>query len=111
MLQPTSPIRDDDLIDQCIKRFKEVNSDCLGTGYNKKIKIYGSNNNTPRQIMKGEFIEDGNVYVMKKELIESGRWTGGKIEYFELGGDQSYQIDTELDFFILENFFANLKTL
>lgn len=102
VLQPTSPIRDDDLIDRCITRFKEANADCLGTGYNCKIKIYGANNNTPRQAMEGEFVEDGNVYVMKKELIRSGKWTGGKIEYFELGGDQSYQIDTELEFFILE---------
>tara|TARA_Y100001960_G_C14770789_1_gene879868 strand:- start:2869 stop:4014 length:1146 start_codon:yes stop_codon:yes gene_type:complete len=103
VLQPTSPIRDDDLVDRCIAQFKEKKSDCLGTGFNYAIKVYGANNNTPRQAMKCEFVEDGNVYVMKKELIKTGKWTGGKIEYFELGGDQSYQIDTELDFFILRN--------
>ena len=102
VLQPTSPIRDDDLIDRCISQFNETLADCLATGYYCKLSEYGSHDNLPRQKIDGFFYDDGNIYILKKELIQAGKWTGDRKEHFLLSGDQNYEIDSELDLYILE---------
>ena len=102
VLQPTSPIRSESLIDQCITRFIDKSADCLATGYYCKSKEYGTHNNRRRQDTKGFFYDDGNIYIMKKELIEAGEWAGGTMERFELVGSENYEIDNDLDFFIVE---------
>ena len=38
LLQPTSPVKDRDLIDRCIKRFQETGADNLATGFVCKFK-------------------------------------------------------------------------
>jgi len=102
VLQPTSPIRDDDLIDRCITYFQEQKLDCMATGFESKAKEYGTHDNMRRQDTEGVFVDDGNVYVIKADLIRKGQWTGGKMGRFELEGDQCYQVDTELEMFVLE---------
>src|SRR3989338_7231045 len=42
LLQPTSPVRDTNLIDKCIRRFRERGADTLATGFICKFMEYGT---------------------------------------------------------------------
>ena len=102
VLQPTSPIRDDDLIDKCISKFIEIKPDNLATGYYCKMREYGTYDNLSAQDMEGFFYDDGNVYVLRRELILEGKWTGKNIAKIPISREQNYEIDDEVDFFIIE---------
>ena len=102
VLQPTSPIRDDDLIDRCISEFLKAKADNLATGFYCKYKEFGTYDNLRRQDLKGFFYDDGNIYILTKKLILSGRWSGNKIEKFPISREQNYEIDDDADFFIVE---------
>ncbi len=101
VLQATSPIRDKDLIDKCIKQFLDTKSDSLATGFICKYKEYGKNN-LRRQDIKGFFYDDGNVYVIKADLIKKGDRYGKKIEKMEIDREQNAEIDDEFDFWLVE---------
>lgn len=101
VLQPTSPVRDKYLIDECIKRFKEKEADSLATGFICHYKEYGTNTKR-RQDIKGFFYDDGNVYVIKADLIRKGDRYGEKIEKMEISREQNAEIDDEFDFWLLE---------
>lgn len=101
LLQPTSPVRDNDLIDRCIKRFQEAGADSLGTGFICKACEYGTNTRR-RQDLKGFFYDDGSVYVIKAELIKKGKLFNKKIEKFIISKEENIDIDDEFDFWIAE---------
>jgi len=101
VLQATSPIRNDGLIDHCIKRFLDTGADSLATGFICKYLEYGTYN-LRRQDIKGFFYDDGNVYVLKADIIKDGRWYGNKIERIILDKEQSVDIDDEFDFWLAE---------
>lgn len=102
VLQPTSPIRDDDLIDRCISKFLEIKPDNLATGYYCKMREYGTYDNLRRQDLEGFFYDDGNVYVLRRDLISEGKWTGKNIAEMPISREQNYEIDDEVDFSIVE---------
>lgn len=102
VLQPTSPIRSNTLIDNCIEKFNKFNADNLATGYVCKFREFGSYDNLRRQDLKGFFYDDGNVYVLKRDLILSGKWSGNNIEKFFTKREENYEIDDHIDFFIVE---------
>ncbi len=79
LLQPTSPVREDGLIDNCIRRFQETKVDNLGTGFICKFMEYGTYTQR-RQDLKGFFYDDGNVYVIKSGLIKEGKTFGKNAE-------------------------------
>jgi len=101
ILQPTSPVRDRDLIDRCIKRFLETGADNLATGFICKFMEYGSYS-ARRQELKGFFYDDGNVYVIKSDLIKKGTLHGSKEERFEISKDQNFEIDNDFDMWLDE---------
>lgn len=101
LLQPTSPVRDKTIIDTCIKRFQDTGVDSLATGFICKFMEYGTYTQR-RQDLKGFFYDDGNVYVIKSDLIKSGRLTGSKIERVETTREQNIEIDDEFDFWMAE---------
>ena len=101
VLQVTSPIRNDGLIDSCIKRFLDIGADSLATGFICKYLEYGTYN-LRRQDIKGFFYDDGNVYIINAEIIKNGRWYGNKIERVILDKEQSVDIDDEFDFWLAE---------
>lgn len=103
VLQPTSPIRSDNLIDMCIERFIASKADNLATGFYCKYREFGTYDNLRRQDIQGFFYDDGNIYILKRELIQAGRWSGKKIEKYFTEPDENYEIDDELDFFIVDN--------
>ena len=82
----------------------EKSAGWLATGYYCKSKERGTHNNIRRQGTKSFFYDTGNIYILKKELIEVGEWASGTIERFELVGSKNYEIDGDLDFFIVEKF-------
>ncbi len=99
LLQATSPIRDTDLIDRCIRRFLDTDADSLATGFMCHYVEYGKNE-LRRQDIKGFFYDDGNVYVMKADLVRQGDRYGKRIERVLLDREQSVEIDDEFDFWL-----------
>jgi CMP-N-acetylneuraminic acid synthetase len=105
LLQATSPIRDPGLIDRCIERFLETEADSLATGFICKYVEYGQNE-LRRQDIPGFFYDDGNVYVMRADLIRQGDRYGKRIERMLIDRDQNVEIDDEFDFWLAEQVLA-----
>ena len=70
VLQPTSPLRDYNTIDECINEYINGEYDTLATGYYTKIIEYGTHQNIRRQDIKGFFYDDGNIYIINSDLIK-----------------------------------------
>jgi CMP-N,N'-diacetyllegionaminic acid synthase len=101
LLQATSPIRDESLIDSCIRKFMEADADSLATGFTCKYVEYGKND-LRRQDISGFFYDDGNVYVMKADLLRKGDRYGQRIERMIIDREQNLEIDEEFDFWLAE---------
>ena len=99
LLQATSPIRDADLIDRCIEKFLQSQADSLATGFICKYLEYGKISQI-RQEIPGFFYDDGNVYVIKADLIRRGERHGNRIERMLLDREQNVEIDDEFDFWL-----------
>ncbi|MBI2104110.1 MAG: acylneuraminate cytidylyltransferase family protein [Candidatus Omnitrophica bacterium] len=103
LLQATCPIRDEGLIDRCIARFLERGADSLATGFLCKYVAYGSNaQERRRQEIPGFFYDDGNVYVIRADLIRAGERYGAKREHVILDREQNLDIDDAFDFWVAE---------
>src|SRR5258708_14497008 len=103
ILQPTSPLRDRDLIDDCVKLYEKGQYSNLATGYWCKYREFGTHDNTRRQDYKGFFYDDGSVYILSRNLIEQKRWCGARTCRYAISRHQNYEIDDEIDFVILES--------
>lgn len=104
LLQATSPVRNPGLIDHCIKRFIDTGADSLATGFICKYVEYGRNE-LRRQDIQGFFYDDGNVYVIKADLVRKGDRYGTRIERVILDREQNVEIDDEFDFWLAEQVF------
>lgn len=102
LLQPTSPVRNSGLVDECIREFVENKHDSLATGFICKYVEYGKND-LNRQGIKGFFYDDGNVYVIKAGLIQKGDRYGKKIGRKIISRWENIDIDDEFDFWVAEN--------
>lgn len=105
LLQCTSPVREDGLIDDCINKFIKESADSLATGFNCFLQEWGSCDK-PRQEVKGFFHDDGNVYVLKADLIKKAKnpndiWGKKKVK-MEISKKHNFDIDDEIDFWINE---------
>lgn len=101
ILQPTSPVRSPGLIDTCIKRFRKKETDNLATGFICKFMEYGTCHQR-RQELKGFFYDDGNVYIIKSDLIRKGKLFGKSVQRVEIEREQNIEIDDEFDFWLAE---------
>ncbi len=101
LLQDTSPIRRPGLIDECIKEFKDNDYDSLATGFICDYIEYGKNQ-LRRQDIKGFFYDDGNVYVIKADIIKKGDRCGKKIGRKIISRWENVEIDDEFDFWLAE---------
>jgi N-acylneuraminate cytidylyltransferase len=99
LLQPTSPVRNEGLIDECVERFQQTGADSLATGFVCKYVEYGKND-LRRQDLEGFFYDDGNVYVMRADLVRQGDRYGTRIERVLIDKEQNIDIDDEFDFWI-----------
>lgn len=101
LLQPTSPIRDRDLVDRCIQQFLATGVDSLATGFVCKYVEYGKP--APRrQDIPGFFYDDGSVYVIRADLIRRSDRYGQKLGRVETDREQNVEIDDEFDFWLAE---------
>lgn len=101
LLQATSPIREPDLIDKCITRFIETGSDSLATGFVSRLTEYGSSTRR-RQDIEGFFCDDGNIYVIKSDLVLKGDRFGRRVERMVTSREQNIEIDDEFDLWLAE---------
>ncbi len=103
VLQATSPIRDHNLIDCCIKEFIDNEYDSLATGFicryveYKKVKV-----ELRRQDYNGFFYDDGNVYIIRADMITKGDRYGSKIGRKIISPWENVEIDDEFDFWVAE---------
>jgi N-acylneuraminate cytidylyltransferase len=101
ILQCTSPVRQDGLIDACITKFLKTGADSLATGFICKLFEWG-NYHGRRQDLHGFFHDDGNVYVVKAENIRKGNLWGEKMETLLISPEQNFEIDEIFDFWLNE---------
>ena len=111
VLQPTSPIRDENLVDECISIYNKGKYSNLATGFKCKNKEYGSHNNLRRQDVNGFFYDDGNVYVISRDLVLKGLWFGENFYCHEIPKHMNFEIDDFIDFIIIEALITNLKKI
>lgn len=101
LLQPTSPIRSEGLIDRCIKEFNKKKVNNLATGFICKYKEYGSYSQR-RQDLQGFFYDDGNVYVLRSSLIKQGKMFTNKAGRVITTREENIEIDEDFDFWLAE---------
>ena len=106
LLQATSPIRRGGLIDECIREFIDNEYDSLATGFTCKYIEYGKNNSR-RQDIEGFFYDDGNIYVIKADLIERGERYGEKIGRKVISRWENTEIDDKFDLWLGEQILRN----
>jgi CMP-N-acetylneuraminic acid synthetase len=106
LLQATSPIRRGGLIDECIREFIDNEYDSLATGFTCKFIEYGKGN-MRRQDIDGFFYDDGNIYVIKADLIERGERYGEKIGRKVISRWENTEIDDKFDLWLGEQILRN----
>jgi len=118
LLSPTSPIRRKEDIDNAIKQFKLKKLDsCFSASrlndfliwkYNKKIKKFKSinydfKNRGIRQNRELNYVENGSIYVFRRDLIKyKNNRIAGKIGMYLMNFWQSFEIDEKNDWKLLE---------
>lgn len=107
LLQCTSPIRSKGIIDECIKKFLANDYDSLATGFICKYVEYGKNE-LRRQDIEGFFYDDGNIYVIKADLIRHGDRYGNKIGRNIISRWENVEIDDQFDFWVAEQILRRL---
>ncbi len=117
-LQATSPIRRKNDIGDAIKTFYEGEYDSLfsmailedycmwkGQGSNLHSFSYDYKNRGRRQEREPLYLENGSIYIFKKDLFLSEKnRLGGKIGMYEMPFECSYEIDSPNDLMLCEYF-------
>ena len=101
VLAPTSPIRRDGLIDACIEKFLDEAADSLGTVHKDYSYEYGQDM-PRRQEIRPRLVDNGNVYVIRADVIRGGRWLGDRLAVFETTRQEGVEIDDEFDLWLAE---------
>ena len=124
LLQPTSPLRPQNSLDEIINNFNENECDSMLTitpihpltwkiSNNMPECMYDYLNRPRRQDFKDKnliYDENGSVYIFKHNLfIKELNRLGGKIGSFIFSHEYGKQIDTPLDFELLETLGKYLK--
>ena len=118
LLQPTSPLRKPDDIDNAIETLKTTGADSLlsccrsydfywRVGDGQAISVnYDYRHRPRRQDFLSQYTENGSIYITKYGILEKyGNRLGGLISLYEMDSLDSFQIDTEQDFLLVEQLF------
>lgn len=106
-LYPTSPIRDEGMIDEAIVRFLRTRPTGLATGFRCKYVPFGTaddglTNLLGRQQIEGFFYDDGNIYVVESRTILKGLQYGERLEHFYVSRECNIEVDDEFDLWLAE---------
>jgi YrbI family 3-deoxy-D-manno-octulosonate 8-phosphate phosphatase len=119
-LQATSPLRQPDDIDNAISLLRSTDADSVFSAYPEhfvgrwqktgdwaKPVNYQLEHRPRRQEYQPEYVENGSIYVVKTPILtRQGIRLGGKVAIYEMSRLDSFQIDTEEDFLLLEQLVA-----
>jgi len=110
LLQPTSPLRKSDDLDNAIKKFINEKADSLFSCVNlhpcvwkyKNSRILPLNYNPfkrqNRQNMSQTLIENGSIYITKRKIYETKKnRLGGKISNYIMENYSVFEVDTKND--------------
>ncbi|MDR3134618.1 MAG: hypothetical protein LBU69_00825, partial [Deltaproteobacteria bacterium] len=101
LLQPTSPIRGQGLIDKAIRAFFDGDHDSMSTGGTQpQYPPHGVEHR--RQDVRSVFINDGSVIVLKAANLEQGTLFGKKAGTMVTSREENVDIDEEFDFWLAE---------
>jgi len=118
LLQCTSPVRAQNQISKAIELFESSQADSLlsvspfwhflwTTQDGQANALYNYKQRPRRQDIKDrdkKWKENGSIYITKtKTLKEENNRLGGKIALFEMTEEQGWEIDSQLDFTIIES--------
>lgn len=110
LLQCTSPVRSDTLIDECVQKFIDEKADSLATGFYHHYFEWGTYSSI-RQELKPIFHDDGNVYVLRSKNIINGDLFGEKRVPFPIERIYNFEIDEPFEFELNEFFLNKIKRL
>lgn len=123
-LQATSPLRPKSGLTEAIEIYRNGKYDTLlsispthrffwRVDGNTASAEYDFINRPRRQDMKPEdirYVENGSLYIFSKEHFENvGNRLGGRIGYVVFDEEYSYEIDSQVDFEILEKIAKNMR--
>jgi len=109
LLQPTSPVRVNRIIDTALSRFRVVECDTLASGYMSTHVAWGGTVHGPRQKQKAYFHDDGCIYIFKREVIAAGKWIGDKPHNMIVPAIYNLEIDTLADFWAVEGILEHVQ--
>ncbi|MBW2989888.1 acylneuraminate cytidylyltransferase family protein [Candidatus Woesearchaeota archaeon] len=115
LLQPTSPLREKEDIDNAINVLLRSNSDSLLSvcefpyflwkirdGLGAPINYDPSKKRPFHQEMQ-QYKENGSIYITKKEILLKNKCRlGGSISLYVMQPENSFEIDTHFDFWLIE---------
>lgn len=115
LLQPTTPFREKDVIDQAILKFSHSKADALVSVLkvphpynphwvfeeNQQGYLYISTGESQiikrRQDLPTTYFRDGSIYITKTEIIKKGSFFGEKLIYIKSNPNFYVNIDSEKD--------------
>lgn len=117
LLQNTSPLRTSKNIDDALRLFQKGKYDSVFSGYmshsfiwdtkGKSLvpKTYNPLKRQNRQKMKNQFYENGAIYITKYDLFDETKCRiSGKTGMSEMTKEESLQIDSKYDLFLVEQY-------
>lgn len=116
LLQPTSPLRTADDIESAIKLFEMRQADTLTSmteDRDSKGEVWVQEGNwfrpfpTSLGLTEKFYRENGAIYILSRQILESGRFYGDKVIGFEMPHDRSVDIDTIKDFEAADQYLTN----